>query len=80
MPVQVLDAPVPQMGEEHVVEFFQKFDALVGAEPVIQVPKLSLKKARRRMCDSLRPPQTAEQLVEVPTVLSYSSLLLRSAE
>ena len=80
MPVQVLDAPVPQMGEEQVVEFFQKFDALVGAEPVIKVPKLSLKKARRRMGDSLRPPQAAEQLVEVPTVLSYSSLLLRSAE
>ena len=78
--VQVLDAPVPQLGREQVVEFFQKFDVLVGAEPVIKMPKLSLKKARRRMGDNLRPPQTAEQSVEVPTVLSYSSLLLRSAE
>ena len=80
MPVQVLDAPVPQMGEEQVVEFFQKFDALVVAEPVIDVPKISLDMARRRIGDYIRPTQTAEQLVEVPTVLSYSSLLLRTAE
>ena len=65
--------------EEQVVEFFRKFDALVVAEPVIKVPKISLKKARRRMGDYLRPPQTAEQLVEVPTIASFSSLL-RAAE
>ena len=71
VPVQVLDAPVPQMGEEQVVEFF---------EPVFDVPKISLDMARRRIGDYIRPTQTAEQLVEVPTDLSYSSLLLRTAE
>ena len=60
-----------------MVEFFRKFDALVVAEPVIKVPKISLVKARRRMGVYLRPTQAAEQLVEVPTILSYSSLLLR---
>ena len=79
VPVQVLDAPVPQLGEAQVVEFMQKFDAPVVAEPVIKVPKISLKKARRRMGDYLRPPQTAEQLVEVQTIASFSSLL-RAAE
>ena len=74
VPVQVLDAPVPQMGGEQVVEFMQKFDVLAGAEPVIAVPKILLDKARRRMVDLARPPQTAEQLVDVPTIISYSSL------
>ena len=67
VPVQVLDVPVPQLGGEQLVEFSQKFDAPVVAEPVIVVPKISLDKARRRMGDYLRPPQPAEQLVEVPT-------------
>ena len=79
VPVQVLDAPVPQLGEAQVVEFMQKFDAPVIAEPVIKVPKISLEKARRRLGDYLRPAQTAEQLVEVPTIASFSSLL-RTAE
>ena len=74
VPVQILDAPVPQMGGEQVVEFMQQFDVLAGAEPVIEVPKISLDKARRRMVDFARPPQTAEQLVDVPTIISYSSL------
>ena len=76
VPDQILDAPVPQMGREQVVEFMQQFDVLAGAEPVIEVPKISLDKTRRRrMVDVSRPPQTAEQLVEVPTIISYSSLL-----
>ena len=79
MPVQVLDAPVPQLGGEQLVEFFQKFDAPVVAEPVIVVPKISLDKARRRMGDYLRPPQTAEQLVEVPTDPAYSILVIASS-
>ena len=74
VPVQVLDAPVPQMGEVQVVEFMQQFDAPVVAEPVIDVPKISLDQTRRRMGDYLRPPQTAEQLLEVPTIVSFSSL------
>ena len=80
VPVQVLDAPVPQMGEEQVVEFFQKFDALVVAEPVIDVPKISLDMARRRIGDYIRPTQAAEQLWKYRLFLSYSSLLLHTAE
>ena len=60
VPVQVLDSPVLQLGGEQVVEFFHKFDPLVVAEPVIEVPKISLDKARRRFvaanCVRLRCP------------------------
>ena len=81
VPVQVLDAPVPQLGEgEQLVEFFQKFDVPVVPESDIEVPKISLDMARRRLGDYLRPPLMAEQLVEVPTIVSYSSLFLRTAE
>ena len=60
--VQALDVPVPQMGEQ----------LLVVAEPVIEVPKiLPLDVPLRRLC---RDTQLAEQLVEVPTIVSYSSL------
>ena len=74
VPVQVLDAPVPQMGVLQVVEFMQQFDVLVVAEHVIDVPKISLDRTQQRLGDCLRQPQTAEQLVEVPTIISYSSL------
>ena len=75
VPVQVLDAEVPQVGEVQVVEFMREFDAPVVAEPVIEVPKISLDKVpRHRMVDLAHPPQTAEQLVHVPTIISYSSL------
>ena len=80
VPVQVLDAPVPQMGEVQVVEFMQQFDVPVVAEPVIDVPKILLDKTLRRMGDFSRPPQTAEQLLEVPTVVSFSSLQQRAVE
>ena len=57
----VLDAPAPLM---------------VGQ--VIEVPKIqSCRWSSRRFVDSLaifRHPQTAEQLVEVPTIISFSSL------
>ena len=72
--VQVLDAPVPQMGVVQVVEFMQQFDVLVVAEQVIDVPKISLDRTQQRLGDCLRQPQTAEQLVEVLTIISYSSL------
>ena len=39
VPVQVLDAPVPQMGTQ-LVEFMQKLDTATP-EQVIEVPKLS---------------------------------------
>ena len=74
VPVQVLDALVPQMGEVQVVEFMQQFDVLVVAEQVIDVPKISLDRTQQRLGDCLRQPQTADQLVEVPTIISYSTL------
>ena len=71
--VHRLDVPVPQMGEQlpNVVQFFSAQMSVV-AEPVIDVPKiLPHDVPLRRFC---RETQLAEQLVEVPTVLSYSSL------
>ena len=55
------------------------FDTLCPvAEQVIDVPKILLEDIlARRLC---REPQLVEQLVEVPTVVSYSSLLQRTVE
>ena len=76
--VQILDDPVPQMGEEQVLDFLQKIDALALVEQVIAVPKISLDQIPQR-CPRRRP-RRAEQLVEVPTIISYSSLQQRIAE
>ena len=43
------------------------------AEQVINVPKISHDRTQQRLIDSLRQPQMAEQLVEVPTIVSYCS-------
>ena len=49
------------------------FDALIPvAEQVIDVPKIFIERIPPRT--SLREPQLAEQLVEVPTIVSFSSL------
>ena len=40
---------------------------------VIEVPKIFPDRVHQRIVER-RPPQTAEQLVEVPTIISYSSL------
>ena len=80
VPVQVLDAPVPQVGVVQVVEFMRKFDAPVVAEPVIEVPKILLDRIPQRLGDRLRQLQMVEQLVHVPTVVSYSSLQQLTAE
>ena len=74
----ILDVPVPLMGEQ-LVDVLRFFDTLCPvAEQVIDVPKISLEDIpARRLC---REPQLAEQLVEVPTVVSYSSLLQRTVE
>ena len=77
--VQNLDVPVPQMGERlpNVVQFFAA-QLPVVPEPVIEVPKiLPLDVPLRRLC---RDTQLAEQLVDVPTVLSLSSLQQLIAE
>ena len=74
----ILDVPVPLMGEQ-LVDVLRFFDTLCPvAEQVIDVPKISLEDIpARRLC---REPKLVEQLVEVPTVVSYSSLLQRTVE
>ena len=46
----------------------------VTSTAAIAVPKISHDRTQQRLIDTLRQPQTAEQLVEVPTIESYSSL------
>ena len=70
--VQILDDLVP------VLDFLQKIDAPALVEQVIAVPKISLDRIPQR-CPRRRP-RRAEQLVEVPTIISYSSLQQRIAE
>ena len=69
--VQILDAPVPQLGNQ-VLELLQKIVSSSSVEPVqvIEVPKIFPDRVPQRIVER-RPPQTAEQLVEVPTDLGY---------
>ena len=78
---QNLVVPVPQMGEQlpDVLEFFASYLPVV-AEQVIEVPKIFLDRTPQRLGDHLRQPQMVEQLVHVPTVVSYSSLQQLTAE
>ena len=65
--VQILDLLVPQMVENVTDTLLRILDFPI-AEQVIEVPKISCYPCPSR---SLIPePQSAEQLVEVPTVLS----------
>ena len=68
--VQILDALVPQMVEQ-LVDFFKDLDVEVPAQ-VIEVPQISQDIVPQRSADLV--PQIVEQLVEVPTIVSYSSL------
>ena len=65
--VQILDVPVPQMGDR-LVEFMQRLGTATSVQ-VIAVPKISLARIPQRLLDHRRQ-QVAEQLVEVPTILS----------
>ena len=67
-----LDVPEPQMGDQ-LVAVLQKIDTVIP-EQVIAVPKISYDSTPQRVVDRRRP-QEAEQLVEVPTIVSFSSLL-----
>ena len=76
--VQILDAPVAQMVEQlpNLVQFLHILRP--DPEQVIEVPKiLPHDVPPRRWC---RDTQLVEQLVEVPTIISYSSLLQRTME
>ena len=69
--VKILDAPVPQGGNQ-LLEAFRHLDLHIP-EQVIEVPKIS---SSRRRCRRRRVPvvQTAEQLVEVPEFVSFAFL------
>ena len=70
--VQIFDAPVPQMVEQ-LPDIMRLFDTLLPVpEQVIEVPKILLD----AMLTTLRDTQLAEQLVEVPTIVSFSLLQL----
>ena len=66
--VEILDSPVPQMVEE----LLEVFNTQMPVEQAIAVPKIFLDHIPQRSADLF--PQMVEQLVEVPTVLSLSSL------
>ena len=61
-----------------MLEVLRKLDVL-SVEQVIEVPKIFPDRVPQRIVER-RPLQTAEQLVEVPTIISYSSLLPRTDE
>ena len=69
--VQSLDVPVPRVANQ-LVEFMKLFDTQSPVEQVIAAPKISQDMIPRFV--DRRRPQRAEQLVEVPTVVSHSSL------
>ena len=74
-----LDVPALQMVEQPVeVDTFFRLSVPAVAEQVIEVPKISCPSHAGRA--ALREPQMVEQLVEVPTVLTYSLLQQRTAE
>ena len=70
--VPSLDVPVPQM-ENQLVDVCRLFDVLIP-EQAIEVPKISPTPSPSRRRRVRFAERTAEQLVEVPTIISYSSL------
>ena len=72
LPAPSLDVPEPQMVEQ--LPDIEHFFAALSPDPeqVIEVPKILPLDVPMRA--ALRVPQQAEQLVEVPTTVSYSSL------
>ena len=70
--VQILDIPVPQLVDQlpDVLRFFATL--LLVPELFVEVPKILLDDVPERT--AVRETQLAEQLVEVPTIVSYSSL------
>ena len=71
------DVPVPLMVEQLLLGVLSPLDFRV-AEQVIEVPKILLDDVPERM--AVRGTQLAEQLVEVPTPVSYSYSSQRSME
>ena len=75
--VQILDVPVLQKGNE-LANILKLVDKQTHVEQVIAVLKISNDSIQPRLV--LRRPQMAEQLVEVPTVLSYALFQQSTAE
>ena len=74
--VQILDAPVPQTGEQ-LPDILSFFDVLLpDPEQVIEVPKILLDDVPKRA--AVRDMQLEEQLVEVPTEPVYVAVVLAS--
>ena len=75
--VQTLDAPVPPTVEQlqDVLQFFERLSTV--PEPVIEVPKIITEDVPLRAV--LRAPQLAEQLVEIPTIISFLMIALLHA-
>ena len=67
----MLDVPVPLMEEQLLVHAFAPHDIHVTKQ-VIEVPKILIDELSVRT--PVREPQLAEQLVEVPTIISFSPL------
>ena len=74
--MQILDAPVPQV-VDNVMDAFRFLDQPM-TEQVIEVPRISCPPCPSR--SQVPVPLSAEELVEVPTVLSHSLLQQRTAE
>ena len=74
--VQILDAPVPQMGEQlpDILHFFSTFTP--DLEQVIEVPKFLPDDVPMRT--AVRVTQLVEQLVEVPTNPGYALAVVAS--
>ena len=68
----ILDDPAPQMVAQlpDVMQFFNTLT--LDPEQVIEVPKILLDDVPMRT--AVRVAQLAEQLVDVPTIVSFSSL------
>ena len=75
---QGLDACAAGGGTANIVQFFA-MQLPVVAEPVIEVPKILPDRVPQRIVER-RPPHIAEQFMDVPTVVSYSSLQQLIAE
>ena len=74
--VQILDAPVPQTGDQ-LPDILSFFGALMpDTEQVIEVPKILLEDVPMRA--AARDTQLAEQLVEVPTNPGYALAVVAS--
>ena len=75
--VQILDSPEPQMVAQ-LLEVFRLLDTQLLDEQAILVPKISCSPCPSR--SRVPEPQSAEQLVEVPTVLTPTRIALQIAE